>query len=220
MTWPEETWYDSWHISCGLNMWCLGFDANIRGNWIAFIASLWTAWWFLIVVAVNTLQIVIELCRTQWSANKMQGFSEFGRSLSWKNEAILLFLWPQDNPPEFLPQSQSVPCTFLLSPPAAPAWLHPPRLPPPASGIPRSGRWSSWSPAADAVSCCCCCICLWEDRKSQSTSEIQRHTRLLHLSHTLTSHTNTGQNSSYRPNHTLLEWQNNARNNRDLRDAV
>ncbi len=56
-------------------------------------------------------------------------------------------------------------------------------------------------------------------------AEIQRHTRLLHLSHTdlwhtLTSHTNTGQNSSYRPNHTLLEWRNNARNNRDLRDAV
>lgn len=133
----------------------------------------------------------------------MQGFSEFGRALSWKNEAILLFLWPQDNPLVFLPQSQSEACTFLLSPPAAPAWLHPPRLPPPAPGIPRSGRWSSWSPAADAVSCWrCCCICLWEDRKSPA--EIQRPTRLLHLSHTdlwhmLTSHTNTGQNSSYRP---------------------
>lgn len=62
------------------------------------------------------------------------------------------------------------------SPPAAPAWLHPPPLPPPASGIPPSGRWSSWSPAADAVSCwrccccCCCCISLWEDRNRQSTS--------------------------------------------------
>lgn len=55
--------------------------------------------------------------------NKIQSFGEFGWSLSRKNEVLLLFLWPQYNPLQFLPQSQSVlstlaeACTFLLSPP-------------------------------------------------------------------------------------------------------
>lgn len=155
-------------------------------------------------------------------------------SLSWKNEALLLFLWPQDNPLEFLPQSSlcvHISALSSYSPPAAPAWLHPPPLPPPASGIPRSGRWSSWSPAADAVSCwhccCCCCICLWEDRNSQSTSAgqlrssgplacftwiMQTSDTCLHLTQIQAK---TPFKSAIELKYTLLEWQKNYHNNRE-----
>lgn len=114
------------------------------------------------------------------------------------------------------------------SPPAAPAWLHPPPLPPPASGIPRSGRWSSWSPAADAVSCWrCCCICLWEDRNSQSTSAgqlrssgplacftwvMQTSDTRLHLTQIQAK---TPFKSAIELKYTLLERQKTAHNNRD-----
>ncbi len=136
----------------------------------------------------------------------MQGFSEFGRSLSWKNEALLLFLWPQDNPlcrPPSLKRAHF--CSLLLLTSSRSCLTS--STSSSSTSVRNSPVWSMELMKSCSRRCLLLTLLLHLSVRGQKQSEqicrpaeIQRPTRLLHLSHadlwhTLTSHTNTGQNS-------------------------